>query len=162
MKRLFISFIFLIILSNFVGCTKVADRIYTVCMIEDDKRYVYNSNGEFFTLKNNYYLKHSGVGLECKPALQLITTDKDSYSFVADIPGLYTGTLEDVSSYVKYLGTKGYTHGIKRADCKDIEVLCTSVHGSVRILFNISGTVRIYAVDKDGTTVEPPFISEKH
>lgn len=161
MRRTFISFVTLCILLNLAGCTRVANRIYTVCKVDGDTSYVYNSDGEFFTLKNDVYLKHSGVGLECKPALKLVTTDKQDYAFTKTLPGLYVGTLENVSSYVNTLKSNDYSVDVRRADCKDIEVFCTSTDGSVRILFNISGTVRLYAIDASGTSIEPPFIVDE-
>lgn len=158
MKRIFLSFLVLCVVVNLVACTVVANRIYTVCKIDGSTSYVYNNKGEFFTKDGDRYLKHSGAGLECKPALQLVSTNKVTYNFDKQMVGMYKGTLEDVSAYVYQLSLKSYSTVVNYADCKDLELFCVSEDMSVRILFNLHGTVRIYAVDKDGYAIEPPML----
>lgn len=158
MKRIILSFIILCIALTFAGCVETADRIYTVCKVEGDTLYVYNDSGEFFSYKEGKYLKHSGVGLVNRPALKLVTPSLGTYEFDAELPGLYHGTLESVSAYVQCLENSGYDSGVKAADYQNIELFCVSEDYSVRILFNIRGTVRIYAIDADKTSIEPPYI----
>ena len=153
------TFSLLIVMCLLCGCTVVADRIYTVCKIDGDTVYVY-SNGDLYTYVDGDLVPCYDPNIVKEPALQLITTD-NAYNFAYVLPGLYKGTLEDVSAYVKYLEEKDDAKCMLiHSDCDNMELLITSDSYLGRIYFNIRGDVRMYFKDKSNLSIEPVYLLE--
>lgn len=136
----------ILITSLLQGCGIVtSDRIYSVCKVDGDKIYCYNTENSFFLKTKNNFVPTSSVRLKALPALHVIPKDLE-YEFTSVIPGLYTGTLYDVDGYV-YSLQRDYDGvlEVSYADWNnlDIKVHCTDF--DVRVLYNITGEVRIYA-----------------
>lgn len=142
------------------GCTYDADRIYTVCKIDNDVTYVYSDSG-VYSVSNNELVPCYDINIAKKPALKLFATDKD-YSFEYVLPGLYKGTLEDVSSYVQYLTSKdSASYSIISADPNNLEIVVTSSKYSARVIYNTTGDVRVYFIDNSKNFIEPLYIIER-
>jgi len=139
------------------GCTKISDRIYVICKTSSEGTYCYKSETDFYKQVDDDLIKISGIELTAKPALQLIPNSGE-YIFTYQLPGLYKGTLESVSAYVDKLKADGNLLEIVYSDCNDLEIVLTCETSSTRILFNVRGDVRIYAVDNAGKPLEPLFI----
>ena len=151
----------IIIMLVCTGCTVEANRIYTKCKIVGDTYYCYNTDNEYYYYNGEMLVPVSGVGLRSLPALHVIPTAGD-YVFTKQIPGLYTGTLTSVNHYVHYLITKlDATVEITYQDWNTVDLKVISDTVSTRIIFNIKGDVRIYAIDNSGKSINPLYINSK-
>ena len=156
MRKAFILIIPLMFI--LVGCTTEADRIYTVCKIDNGLPYVYSTSG-VYSVSNNTLEPCYDINVEKKPALQLFPTDKD-FNFEYVLPGLYKGTLEDVSAYVNFMVTNdSATYYIVNSNPESLEVIVDSSEYSARILYNTSGDVRVYFVDNSNLSIIPLYIN---
>lgn len=162
MKTKRIVFLLLtLLLSLLSGCTYEADRIYTVCKYTETETYCYKDSDNFYkVLDDGALVKVSGVGLKAKPALHLIPDDGE-YVFEEQLPGLYKGTLESVNAYAHKLLNDGSTYEIVSADANILEIVVSCNEYSVRIIYNIRGDVRIYAIDDSSNSINPPYINEE-
>lgn len=162
MKTKHLLFLTLILLCfNLTSCTVDANRIYTICKRDNNKVYCYSNDGVFFeVLDDGSLIQTSGVGLNAYPELHLIPKEY-GYTFVNVLPGLYSGTLKDVSGYVNKLLIEGYTYEIVYSDCYNIELYAYSESCNIRILFNKQGEVRIYSVDNSDNYINPPYLIEE-
>lgn len=144
------------------GCTYTANRVYSICKEDNGVVYCYNSAGEHYKITEDAtWLPSSGVGLQDLPALQLIPTE-GVYNFTYQLPGLYRGTLESVAHYVNYMIEEDdATYEVTYRDWNNVEAYVYSSTYSVRIIFNIKGDVRIYAIDNSDNSIEPPYLIEK-
>lgn len=144
------------------SCGSTAKRIYTVCKVENGSTFCYNSDGDYYEItEDGKYLPSKGVGLNNKPALDLISSAGD-YHFESVLPGLYSGTLESVYHYVdKIVTTDNATVDIPYRDWNNLEIFLYTDKYSVRVIYNIRGEVRLYAVDKSNKFIQPPYINEK-
>lgn len=144
------------------GCTVTANRVYSVCKISDGVTYCYNDEDKFFLLREDgVFAPTSSVGLRALPALHVIPSG-GSFQFEEQLPGLYTGTLASVNHYVERLQTDlGSTFEMTYCDWNNIEGHVESAELSVRIVYNITGQVRIYAIDANGDGIVPPYISKE-
>ncbi len=142
------------------GCTTTADRIYSVCKVENNQYYCYKNSEEFFLInKNGSVIPTSGVGLKALPALHVIPTE-GNYRFDYVMPGLYKGTLDSLEHYIyllesEYAGEMDITY----RDWNSIEGFIYTDEYNIRFNFNKLGDVRIYAKNKYSKTVEPPYIN---
>lgn len=148
----------LIILSLLLtGCTFNAERIYTVCKDDGENVYVFDTNDNFYLLKDDTLINYSGVGLKSYPALVVEPRECD-YVFTYVLPGLYEGTLESVNGYLHKLVSMGGTYIINYRDWNNIDIYVTNAEFSTRIIFNIQGQVRIYAVDNSNNSIDPLYL----
>lgn len=155
MIKKFIAILLCILCFCLTGCIQEANRIYTVCKVDSEFMYCYSNEGKFFRVEEDGALTPiSAVRLKELPALVLNPSEGD-YKFYYQLPGLYHGTLESVNRYVTALGG---TYEVAYRDWNNIETYVTSDNYSVRIIFNISGEVRIYCIDSDGKSIEPPLL----
>lgn len=160
MRRL--AIIMLIMLALFMsGCTRTSDRIYSVCKIQDGFTYCYNSEGSFYIIDSRGdIVKTSGVGLKALPALHIVPV-AGSYKFTYILPGLYNGTLESVNKYVyKIMTDDSGDVELSYCDWNNVEVYLHTASYSVRIIFNVTGEVRIYAIDSSGNAMKPPYLGD--
>ncbi len=160
MKHKCIALLILLLLSSMLltGCTVTADRIYSICKEDGDRVYCYKSTGEFFIFEDGILAPTSDVGLKNYPALN-ITPMCGAYNFEYVLPGLYKGTLWDVNRYVaKLLETDGSALEISYRDWNLIDAYVKTPDINVRVVYSISGDVRIYAVDSASNPTEPPYL----
>lgn len=157
MRKTILLFILLIFLLT--GCTQEAHRVYTVCKTTEDSVYVYSDDG-LFTYTDGILSECYDINIDKKPALQLFETDKQ-YDLKYVLPGLYTGTLEDVSSYVDYLCVKdNATYRVVNSDSENIELFIEADSYKCRLLYNIHGEVRIYFKNKSDLSMSPLYLNE--
>ena len=140
------------------GCTTESNRIYTVCKVNGDGVYCYNSEG-FYVVSGNSLIGTSSVGLKPYPVLH-VTPTSGEFVFEKNLPGCYRGTLQSVNSYLYKLISNGYTYNVVYSDPNSIEVYAECSEYKLRLLFNIKGTVRIYCLDNSGNSIVPPYINE--
>ena len=141
------------------GCVPDANRVYTVCKTDGDLTYLYSDTG-FFTVSNNTIVECPVPNLERKPALKLFGTNT-SFTFDYRLPGLYEGTLEDVSSYVNYLVEKdNVSYHVTYSDSENIELFLTCSDYSGRIIYNIHGEVRMYFRNNFDLSISPIYLLE--
>lgn len=156
------TLLLIVLMSLLCGCGVVtSDRVYFVCKIEDGITYCYKDEDSFYMQVDGNFVPTSGVRLKALPALHIIPKDVD-YSFEYVLPGLYNGTLHSVNGYVHELVTNhGGVLEISYCDWNNIDakVLCDDFN--VRIVFNITGEVRMYAVNDDGYMEDIPYINIK-
>lgn len=159
MKKKFIVLCSLCILLS--GCTVTSNRIYTVCKEENNTRYCYSNNNEFFIEDADGIRKITSVGLKSLPALVLNPADGD-YKFDKQLPGLYKGTLASVNHYI-YKLCEGDLQNIEVTyrDWNNIESYITSKDFKARIIFNICGDVRMYFIDSNGEAMKPLYLEKK-
>lgn len=142
------------------GCTVEANRVYTVCKASPTDVYCYDSDGNFYYVVNNKPLLVGSAGLQARPALKLSNRSGD-FVFEPVLPGLYRGTLTSVSHYVsKLVSELNGEVEIVYADWNNLEIFVYSSEVNTRILFNIKGDVRIYAVDNFQNPILPLYINE--
>ena len=153
--------LFLVIVSFLLtGCTVEADRVYTVCKSSPTGVYCYDSSGNFYYVVDSKPLPVGSAGLQARPALQLSNRSGD-FEFESVLPGLYHGTLTSVSHYVsKLVNELDGVIDIVYSDWNNLELYVYSSEVNTRILFNIKGDVRIYAVDNFRNPILPLYINE--
>lgn len=143
------------------GCTVEADRIYTVCKNDGENVYCYKEDGSFYYYSNGILVPTSGVGLQAYPALH-VTPCSGEFSFTYVLPGLYSGTLASVNHYVYKLQQESSSELIiQYQDWNNIDFIVKTDNVSTRIIYNIKGDVRIYAVDNSDNPIEPLYINVK-
>lgn len=152
-------FIVLILCLTLTGCTHDANRIYTICKVDDGVKYCYNSDG-FYVVSDNNLTPTSSIGLKKYPALCIVPEEGD-YVFEYQLPGFYKGTLTSVNRYAHRLIELGFTYEYSYADCNSLEVYFISNDLKVRLLYNIKGSVRIYCVDNSNNYITPPYLNEE-
>lgn len=160
MKKLLLPLLLIVILVP--GCTVESNRIYNVCKVSTDGTvYCYDDLGKFYVVYNDNVLPISGVGLYTYPTLKLIPTTGD-YTFTKDIPGKYAGSLRDVNHYVYKLLSELSNVSIvtNSVDCYIMDITVNADEGITRIIFNKSGSVRIYYTDNSGNAEEPLYINK--
>lgn len=160
MYRRYILTIVCLMLTLCTGCVTVeADRIYTICKTDGTDTYCYNDTGSFYFLSpDGLLVPTSGVGLRNLPALT-ITPREGEFEFIYQLPGLYDGTLHSVNCYVNKLLTE--LNGeleVTYRDWNNIELYVKSATVSTRIIYNIKGDVRIYAIDNSNNPITPLYI----
>lgn len=143
------------------GCTHEANRIYTICEYGHDGVYCYDINENFYQVYDDGSLiQVSSVGLKAYPALSLTPT-AGNYEFENVMPGLYRGTLTSVNHYVSTLCNDSGYYDVVFADPNNLELYVYTETYNVRIIYNIRGEVRLYAIDKSDNFIEPPYLNEK-
>lgn len=159
MKKIYPIFLLITVLLS--GCTVESNRIYNVCKVSSDGTvFCYNDAGEFFKVYNDTVLPISGVGLYPYPTLKVIPTE-GPFDFTYVLPGNYTGSLRDVNHYVfKLLKEDNAAIVMLETDCHIIDFKVISDLHTTRIIYNKSGTVRIYCVDNSGNPLEPLYINK--
>lgn len=143
------------------GCTVESHRIYNVCKVTSNgDTYCYDMFGNFYKVYNETVLPISGVGLYPYPTLKILPTSGD-YSFEYVLPGNYKGTLTDVNHYVhKLLEQPNAELLLTDADCYIIDFRVVCADNTTRIIYNKSGTVRIYCSDNSGNFLNPLYINK--
>lgn len=161
MRRIHLFLLLILCLMGLTGCTKEANRIYTVCKTDGKDTYCYDDKGEFYFYTDDTLVKTSGVGLQAYPALHVIPSEGD-FNFTKELPGKYRGTLTSVNHYAyKLLQDVDSELKIVYQDWNNIEVIITCAKYSTRILYNIQGDIRIYAVDNSNNPMTPAYINSK-
>ena len=162
LRKLKLVIILVVLATSITGCTVESDRIYTICKIDDGEVYCYKNENEFYkVLEDNTLLKLSGVGLYARPMLQIIPSEGE-YEFYYQLPGLYKGTLESVHHYVYKLQEDGCgKEDIVYSDCNILDMYLYNNEYSVRIVYNIRGDIRIYAIDSSDNPIKPPYLNDK-
>lgn len=142
MKKLILSLsIFTYIVSLF---TVEADRIYTVCLYDHGTRYVFDGSGDFYQVGENERLIPSlNPTLQPIPMLQLIPVEYP-INLTQELPGLYHGSLRSVQGLVYQLQQVGATYEVVYASPTQLEAYVTLPEYQVRVIYNISGEIRIY------------------
>lgn len=149
-----------LLLMSLTGCTIEAERIYVVCKQDSATTYVYDTNNNFYELINGDLVPHSGVALKAYPALTIEPYDCE-YNIVPVLPGLYRGTLESLSGYLfKLLKDNGEFEIVSR-DWNNIEIIVKTDEVNTRLIFNISGDIRIYAEDNFHNSIEPLYLNKE-
>lgn len=149
MKKFVLFILFTLVCISLSGCAVEADRIYTVCRIDNGTRYVYDGSGRFYTVLPDESLQPNiDPNLIAKPAL-MVTPKEGEFSFEVQLPGLYKGTLADVNHYVYAACTDTSQLQIIYADAKRLEIVFPSGEDNIRILYNIKGDVRIYSTNNN-------------
>ena len=135
----------LLIVCLLSGCKRVAERIYTLCKIDEEFMYYYNNSGEFFRVDSTGKRSPvSGVGLKQYPALWIYPCEGE-YGFTYNLPGNYSGTRESVNHYVyKLCQELGGYYKVTNADWRYVECYIYSDTINTRIIFETRGIVRIY------------------
>lgn len=152
-----ISLIFLL-----YGCGTVeASRIYTVCKVTESSTFVYDANGNFYTYADGKVTPVYSSELKALPMLVLRFDDVTEYTLVPEIPTVYLGTKEDALHYATRVLTEcSGVYRLPHIDWKSFEMLISTDTCDMRILYTSDDKVRIYAVDKDGESILPPFLEE--
>lgn len=159
--RKFLIASLLMTLFNLSYFTVDADRIYTVCKYDNGIIYCYNNDENFYRVSDDALIKVGTANLKAKPCLQFIPT-KGDYKFEYILPGLYRGTLTSVYHYSsRLLNTDNSSYEVTYSDCNMLEVYIYSEEFDVRIIYNILGDVRVYAVDNSDNPIEPPYLIDK-
>lgn len=159
MKKL-IAFLLLITVA-LTGCTVESHRIYNVCKVDKNGDvFCYDTNGNFYKVFNDNVLPISGVGLYAYPTLKILPTDGD-YAFDYVLPGNYKGTLVSVNHYVyKLLQQPNAKLVMGDSDCYIVDFRVECEDNTTRIIYNKSGTVRIYCSDNSGNYLDPLYINK--
>lgn len=149
MKRCACALMLLSILCLLTGCTRTADRIYTVCRVSEKGISTYKPNGTFYDYHEDGSLTPSmDPTLRALPALQF-NPRQHSYKLTPVLPGLWEGTLQGLEGYVYELTQNGFTFdGCTYADWQKLEFYVYSDDDTYRIMYNIYGEVRIYSQNK--------------
>ena len=144
------------------GCTTTANRIYTTCKYDNGVTYCYDDKGNFYKVDEDTdeLIKVSSVGLQPYPVLDIMYEPGD-YEFTYQMPGLYKGTLESVNHYLYKLMKDVGSCKIVYQDPNRVELFFNADNYSLRLIYDIDGNVRIYAVDNSGNSIEPPYLSEE-
>ncbi len=146
MKKL-LSISLLLLCICLTGCAIEADRIYTVCCIDDGTQYVYDGSGNFYTVgADGSLIPNINPKLINKPALMFIPTEGE-YAFENILPGYYRGTLTSVEHYVYEVCTDLTSIDVIYADANNLKLIVPVGENFLRIMFNVRGDVRIYSSD---------------
>lgn len=142
------------------GCgTQEASRIYTVCKSTEKVTYVYNGSGEFFMYSDGKVTPCYEPSLQARPRLVLIFDDVTEFKLTPEIPSVYVGGKSDAVHYItKLLLEDNGMYRMLNIDWKSFEALVTSDNYEVRILYTDDDKVRVYATDKYGNAVTPPYL----
>ncbi len=139
------------------GCTVTADRIYTVCRIDNGIRYVYDGSGNFYTVQDDGSLiPNINPNLIRRPALMFIPSAGE-YEIKYILPGCYKATLTSLEHYVYEVCSDVSAIETVYSDANKLELKVPVNTTSLRIIFNIRGDVRIYS--SDGTI--PLYLNNK-
>lgn len=129
------------------GCAVEADRIYTICCIDNGSQFVYDGSGNFYTVAADGSLTPNiNPKLIRKPALMFLPSEGE-YELEYVLPGYYKGTLTSLEHYVYAVCSDIASIEILYADPNSLELIVPVEDISLRILFNIRGDVRIYSSD---------------
>lgn len=154
--------ILVVLLLSFLlcGCTVEADRIYVVCKQTENVTYVYDGNGNFYTYQNSNVQPYIGKDLQAEPRLTLTALYDDDLSYQLDyeLPTVYNATLIDALHYIATtLQNDSAMFVVTEVDWKSFEVLVTTEDYDMRALYSSDNRLRLYAVDKEGNAIEPPY-----
>lgn len=139
------------------GCAVEADRIYTVCCIDNGIQYVYDGSGNFYTVGTDGSLTPNiNPKLIRRPALTFMPKEGE-YDLKYVLPGYYRGTLTSLEHYVYAVCSDLTSIEVIYSDPNSLELIVPAEDISLRILFNIRGDVRIYS--SDGTI--PLYLDSK-
>lgn len=161
MRKFTLLFTLVTTLLLLTGCTVESDRIYNVCKIDSDgTQYCYNDLQEFYVVYNDSVLPISGVGLHPYPTLKLQPSE-GTYSFQYELPGKYSGTLKDVNHYVYDLLSDGAASvQVLYSDPYILDFKVIGEKFTTRIIYNKSGSVRIYCETNSGKSRKPLYINK--
>lgn len=142
------------------GCGRHSGNIYITCREVNNVKYCYNQNGEFFMIaEDGRVTQYTQKDLKPHPMIHIEPTEGD-YNFTYVLPGLYSGTLESLNNYLGAL-SKDCKFVIKSCDWNSVELYAYSDAYSVRILFNLNGELRIYAIDNSDKPISAPYLLER-
>lgn len=142
------------------SCGKRTSSIYVVCKETSECKYCYNQLGNFIVCKKDgTKVPYYKTDLKCYPAL-VVSPSKGKYSFRYVLPGLYAGTLESFNNYLGVLEDECTIDVISR-DWNSIELFAHSESYSVRMLFNMNGELRIYAINNSDNSITAPYLLEE-
>lgn len=158
-KKYSIAFLCLVCLL-FSGCGRRTGNIYIVCREADNVKYCYNQNNEFFVISEDGKVsQYTQKNLKPYPMIH-IEPSEGNYNFTYVLPGLYSGTLESLNNYLGVL-SKECSFDIKSCDWYSVELYAHSEDYSVRILFNLNGELRIYAINNSDNPISAPYLLER-
>lgn len=158
LRAVFIAAICCLLLCS---CTQEADRIYTVCRITESDTYVYNMSGNFYLWRNGNLVKCPAADLQMKPCLTLLFDDITTYTIEYEMPSCYLGTKTDALHYVtKLLQDDGAMYSLLNVDWRSFEMLVTTNLYDVRVLYSTDDKIRVYAQNKSGEAIVPPYLED--
>lgn len=144
------------------GCSIVeADRIYTVCQVENGTSIAYNESMEFVQMTDGKIIPHSGAGVTAKPVLSFYPVSGDYIITSTDIPNKYTATLESLEHYVYKLLESASEYEIAFASWRELDIFIHNPKWHCRCLWDIDGNLRVYFVDIYNNTIEPLYLNEE-
>lgn len=149
MRRFILLLLSTVVCLSLAGCAIEADRIYTVCRIDNGTRYVYDGSGNFYTVMPDETLQPNiDPSLINKPVLMVLPKEGE-FVFESMLPGFYKGTLESINHYVYAACSDLSQLQVVYADAKRLEIVFPSGEDNIRILYNIKGDVRIYSTNNN-------------
>lgn len=144
------------------GCSIVeANRIYTVCQIENGVSIAYNNSMEFVQVKDGVVLPHSGAGVTAKPVLSFYPEEGDYVITPTEIPNRYRATLEALEHYVSKLVSIGAEYEIAFSSWRELDIYVHYTDWHCRCLWDIDGNLRLYFIDIYNNTMEPLYLNEE-
>ena len=126
------------------GCYKTveANRIYTVCQVEYNEAYAYNSDMEFVKVNEDGSItQHAGAGLTAKPALTFEPVSGEFTITPTDIPNHYISTLESLEHYVgNMLEDDSVSYEVALLSWREADIFIHGADWHCRCLWDIKGT----------------------
>lgn len=155
--------LFMLLATLLTGCSTVdANRIYTVCQIENDISIAYNTDFEFVqVLSDGSIHPHSGAGVTAKPVLSVKPKSGEYVISVTDVPNKYKATLESVEHYIQRLLDEGSEYEVAFISWRELDVYVHNEEWHCRCLWDIDGNLRVYFVDIYNNTMEPLYLNEE-
>lgn len=154
--------LFIVSLLCLTGCKTVeANRIYTVCQIEDGISIAYNPDMEFVQVVDGKILPHSGAGVTAKPVLTFHPSSGDYVITATDTPHLYHSTLESLEHYIFYLLQDDAELKIDFISWRELDIYVHSPTWHCRCIWNIDGSLRLYFIDNYSNALPPLYINEE-
>lgn len=158
MKKV-ITLLVLLLSLLLTGCTVTADRIYAVCRVDGNNTFVFNEKGEFFKYVNKQLVKCSGANLQAKPKLTVYLPEEPTFVLNPEIPSVYTGTKDDALGYIAHVMlSTGAEVQCPKVDWRSFEAYLRNDELDMRVIYTVDDKVRIYATDKEGNAIKPPYL----
>ena len=158
MKRR-ISVLLLLCCLMLSGCTKTADRIYTVCRVSGDKVYVYNASNEFFIYNCGKVIPCPSADLQPRPKLVLNLPEDTSFTLTKQMPSVYAGTKDDALAYIaRVLQEQSAEISCNECDWKSFTAYLRTDDFELKVFYCIDDVVRVYMNDSEGNAVTPIYL----
>lgn len=142
------------------GCGSTPTITLVTCKVTNNETvYYYDTYGNYYWKKPGEDLIYpiSNIGLKPEPILN-IQSSITEYNLTEVEATRYTGNLNDVIGYINTLTSSGYSIEVDEATPVMLDIHATNEENKVRIIYLLDDVVRIYSVNKYGSSCVPPYL----